>query len=31
MLRAADAFQTVSDWHLQVPAIAAGEQIGAAL
>jgi aspartyl-tRNA(Asn)/glutamyl-tRNA(Gln) amidotransferase subunit A len=31
MLRAADAFQTVSDWHLQVPAIAAGEQVGAAL
>jgi aspartyl-tRNA(Asn)/glutamyl-tRNA(Gln) amidotransferase subunit A len=24
MLRAADAYQSISDWHLQVPAIAAG-------
>lgn len=31
MLRAADAFQRVTDWHLRVPAISTGEQIGAAL
>jgi aspartyl-tRNA(Asn)/glutamyl-tRNA(Gln) amidotransferase subunit A len=31
MLRAADAFQRVSNWHLNVPAIATGEQVGAAL
>jgi aspartyl-tRNA(Asn)/glutamyl-tRNA(Gln) amidotransferase subunit A len=31
MLRAADAYQQLTSWHLQVPAIATGEQVGAGI